>query len=87
MSQLFRLQNFEIYKIIHEITAIGAASVPLLSEEFRLELLLEAASYSYIKEASVVGGTQTVRQQVSSFTSFPALTLYNQLKNAFQRKA
>lgn len=85
MSPLFTLQNFELHKIINEIAAIGAASVPLLSEEFRLELLLEAASYSYIKEPSVVGnGTQTVRQQVSSLTSFSALTLYNQLKNAFQ---
>jgi hypothetical protein len=85
MSQLFTLQDFEIHRIINELAAIGATSVPLLSEDFRLALLQEAASYPYTPQAEVVGnGNQTVRQQLSSFADFPASTLYNQLKNAFQ---
>ncbi|MDV2997102.1 MAG: hypothetical protein N4J56_006807 [Chroococcidiopsis sp. SAG 2025] len=85
MSQLFRLHNFDIHKLVHELVAIGAASVPLLSEDFRLALLLEAASYSYIPEAEIVGkGNQTVRQQMSSFADFPRFTLYRQLRSAFQ---
>ncbi len=85
MSQFFRLQNFEISKIISELTAIGATSVHLLSEDFRLALLQEAKSYPYTPEAEVVGnGKQTVRQQLGSFTRFPAFTLYSHLKDAFQ---
>jgi hypothetical protein len=85
MSPLFTLQKFKIHRIINELKVIGAASVPLLSEDFRLALLQEAVSYPYTPEVEAVGnGNQMVRQQLSSFTNFPALTLYNQLKNAFQ---
>ncbi len=85
MPQLFTLQDFEIHKVISQLTAIGATSVHLLNEDFRLALLQEAGSYPYTPEAEVVGnGKQTVRQQLSSFTGFPAFTLYNRLKDAFQ---
>ncbi len=85
MSQIFTLEEFEIHKIISEVAVMGAASIPLLREDFRGALLQEAASYPYTLEAEVVGnGNQTVRQQVSSFTDFPAFTLYSQLRNAFQ---
>ena len=85
MSQLFTLQDFEIHSIISDLAAIGATSAPLLSEDFRLALLQEAASYPYTPEDLVVGsGNQTVRQQLASFTGFPAFTLYNRLKDAFQ---
>lgn len=85
LSQFFRLQNLEIRKIISELTDIGATSVHLLSENFRLGLLQEAESYPYTPEAEVVGnGLQTVRQQLGSFTRFPAFTLYSQLKDTFQ---
>lgn len=85
IAHLFTLQDFEINKIITELAAIGATSVPLLREDFRGALLQEAQSYPYIPEAEVVGnGNQTVKQQLSSFKDFPASSLYNQLRNAFQ---
>lgn len=85
IAQMFTSHGFEIHRIISELSAIGATSVPLLMEDFRLALLQEAASYPYTPEAEVVGnGNQIVKQQLSSFTDFPASSLYNQLKNAFQ---
>ena len=85
IAQLFTLQDWEIHRLISELGTIGAISVPLLREDFRLALLQEAESYAYRPEAEVVGnGNQTVRQQLGSFTDLTAYTLYNQLRNAFQ---
>lgn len=55
--QIFILQDFEIHKIISELTAIGATSVHLLNEDFRLALLQEGRSYPYTPEAIDRGTT------------------------------
>jgi len=85
MSKLFTLQDFESHRIISELLATGAASVHLLSEDFRLALLQEAQSYPYTPEAEVVGtGNQTVRQQLGSFACFPENAHYIRLRETFQ---
>lgn len=55
MSNFFRLQKLEIYKIIDELLAQGATSVPLLAENCKLKLLQEAQNYSYLPEPELVG--------------------------------
>lgn len=80
-----QLQNFDIHKAISELTAKGATSIQLLTEDLRLKLLQEAQGYQYIPEPEVVGsGHRTVRQQLGSFSSFPKDTHFNQLRVAFQ---
>ena len=64
---------------------VGAASLPLLDEAFRLRLHAEAESYTYTPEEETVGsGDRLVRQQMGSFESFPPGSAYLDLRDAFQ---
>ena len=72
-------------RILGELSSVGATSVRLLEENFRLALLKEAQDYDYEPEAEVVGsGDRVVRQQVSSFDGLPEDSGYVLLKNSFQ---
>lgn len=67
------------------VALVGAASLPLLSEAFRLRLLAEADSYTYTPEEEFVGsGEKLVRQQMGSFESFSPDSAYLELRDAFQ---
>jgi hypothetical protein len=72
-------------RILGELSSVGATSVRLLEENFRLALLKEAQDYDYEPEDEVVGsGDRVVRQQVSSFDGLPEDSGYVLLKNSFQ---
>jgi hypothetical protein len=77
--------NPNIGRILEELSSVGATSVKLLDEDFRLALLEEAEGYVYQPEDEIVGsGDRIVRQQVSSFDNFPQNSGYVLLKNSFQ---
>lgn len=64
---------------------MGATSVRVLEEDFRLALLKEAQDYDYQPADEFVGsGDRLVRQQVSSFEGFPEDSGYVLLTNSFQ---
>jgi hypothetical protein len=72
-------------RILGELSSVGATSVRLLEENFRLALLKEAQDYDYEPEDEVVGsGDRVVRQQISSFDGLPEDSGYVLLKNSFQ---
>lgn len=82
---LFVPTNFSTDRILEELSSVGATSVRLLEEDFRLALLKEAEDYDYQPEDEIVGsGDRVVRQQVSSFDGFPEDSGYVLLKNCFQ---
>jgi len=85
MKDFFTLDQFNIYKILEELNDIGAISIKVLNQDFRLCLLNEAESYIYTPEAEIVGsGDKIVRQQMSSFEEFPGASLFIDLKKSFQ---
>lgn len=84
-EELFVPTNLDADGILEELSSVGATSVRLLEEDFRLALLKEAQDYDYQPEDEFVGsGDRVVRQQVSSFDSFPEHSGYVLLKNSFQ---
>jgi hypothetical protein len=85
MEDLFVLGSFGIDKLLADLSSVGATSVRLLDEDFRLALLEEAGGYVYQPEDEIVGSRdRVVRQQVSSFDNFPEYSDYVLLKNSFQ---
>jgi hypothetical protein len=85
IEKLFVPTNPNIGRILEELSSVGATSVKLLDEDFRLALLEEAEGYVYQSEDEIVGsGNRIVRQQVSSFVNFPQNSGYVLLKNSFQ---
>jgi len=85
METLFVLSDLDIDQIIETLSSVGATSVGILDEDFRLTLLREAETYVYQPEAEVVGsGDRVVRQQVSSFSGFSEESKFVLLKNSFQ---
>jgi hypothetical protein len=86
LEELFVPTNLNTGRVLEELSSVGAISVGLLDEDFRVALLKEAVGYDYEPEDEVVGsGDRVVRQQVSSFDYFPQDSGYVLLKNAFQR--
>jgi hypothetical protein len=82
---LFVPSILNINGILEEVSSVGATSVGLLEEDFRLALLKEAQDYDYQPEDEIVGsGDRVVRQQVSSFDGFPEDSGYVLLKDSFQ---
>lgn len=68
-----------------KVAAVGAASISILDEAFRLILLAEAESYTYTPEEEYVGsGERQVRQQMGSFERFPPGSAYLALRDAYQ---
>lgn len=85
INRLFLLKNFDIDQILDRLLSVGAVSVRLLDERFRLALLQEAMNYPYRPEDEIVGsGDKMVRQQMGSFETFPEDSRFFLLKNAFQ---
>ena len=85
IEELFVPTNLNIGRILEELSSVGATSVRLLDEDFRVALLKEAQDYDYEPEDEIVGsGDRVVRQQVSSFDDFPEDSGYVLLKNSFQ---
>jgi len=85
IEELFVPANLNIGRILEKLSSVGATSVRLLEEDFRLALLEEAEGYVYQPEDEVVGSEdKVVRQQVSSFNVFPQDSGYVLLKNSFQ---
>lgn len=79
------LDNFDIDEILSRLLFVGAVSVKILNEAFRLELLQEAQSYTYRPEEEIVGsGERMVRQQMGSFETFSEDSRFILLKDAFQ---
>lgn len=85
MSHPTFLEVRDLTTHIEKVALVGAASLPLLSEAFRLRLLAEAESYTYTPEEEFVGsGEKLVRQQMGSFESFSPGSAYLELCIAFQ---
>ncbi len=85
MQELFILDDFDITKILEELSSKGATSVRILSEDFRMSLLKEGEGYTYKPEDGIVGsGDRIVRQQMGSFNDFSGGSKYMLLKNSFQ---
>jgi hypothetical protein len=84
-EKLFVPTKLDTEKILGELSSVGATSVRLLEEGFRLDLLKEAQGYDYEPEDEVVGiGDRVVRQQVSSFDGLPRDSGYVLLKDSFE---
>jgi hypothetical protein len=70
---------------LEKASLVGASSLPLLDEAFRLKLLAEAERYTYSPEEEYVGSRdKLVRQQMGSFERFPLGSAYLELRDAFQ---
>ena len=84
IEELF-LPNLNTDSILEELSSVGATSVRLLEENFRVAFLEEAEHYDFQPEDEIVGGgDRVVRQQVSSFDVFPEHSGYVLLKDSFQ---
>lgn len=85
IREVFILDDFDIIKILEELSSIGATSVRILNEDSRMSLLKEAEGYIYKPEDEIVGsGDRIVRQQMGSFDDFSEGSKYILLKNSFQ---
>jgi hypothetical protein len=85
IEELFLPTNLNTDSILEELLSVGATSIRLLEENFRVALLEEAEDYDYQPEDEIVGsGDSMVRQQVSSFDVFPDHSGYVLLKESFQ---
>lgn len=81
----FICDNLELPSILEDLATVGATSVKLLTEEFRLDLRKTAVGYSYQPQQEVVGrSNRLVYQQVSSLDYFSEETPFSQLRRAFQ---
>jgi hypothetical protein len=85
MQELFILDDFNITKILEELSSIGATSIRILNEDFRMALLNEAEGYTYKQEEEIVGSKdRIVRQQMGSFDEFSDGSKFITLKKSFQ---
>ena len=85
MGAFFLPRNLDTASILKDLSSLGATSIRLLDEDFRVALLKEAQDYTYEPEDEIVGsGGRVVRQQLSSFEDFPKDSAYILLKNSFQ---
>ena len=85
MQGLFMLDDFDITKILEELSSIGATSIRILNEDFRMALLKEAEGYTYEPEEEIVGSVdRIVRQQMGSFNDFSDGSKYILLMKSFQ---
>ncbi|MEK9157601.1 MAG: dihydroneopterin aldolase [Patescibacteria group bacterium] len=76
------LLDFDIEETVENICIDGGASIPIIPEFRRVELLEEAYSHTYNPQPEVLSGG-LVREQLSSVTDFPADSLFHQLRNDF----
>ena len=85
MGDFFLPRDLDTASILKDLSSLGATSIRLLDEDFRVALLKEAQDYTYEPEDEIVGsGGRVVRQQLSSFEDIPEDSDYILLKNSFQ---
>ena len=85
MGDFFLPRDLDTASILKDLSSLGATSIRLLDEDFRVALLKEARDYTYEPEDEIVGsGGRVVRQQLSSFEDFSKDSDYILLKNSFQ---
>jgi hypothetical protein len=85
MENLFVLDCLDLGRILEELSSVGAASLRILKEGFRMALLKEAEGHEYKPQDEVVGsGDRVVRQQLSLFSDFPNGSGYLLLRDSFQ---
>lgn len=85
MGDFFLPRDLDTASILKDLSSLGATSIRLLDEDFRVALLKEAQDYTYEPEDEIVGsGGRVVRQQLSSFEDFSEDSDYILLKNSFQ---
>jgi hypothetical protein len=85
MGDFFLPRNLDTASILKDLSSLGATSIRLLDEDFRVALLKEARDYTYEPEDEIVGsGGRVVRQQLSSFEDIPKDSDYILLKKSFQ---
>jgi hypothetical protein len=85
MGDFFLPRDLDTASILKDLSSLGATSIRLLDEDFRVALLKEARDYTYEPEDEIVGsGGRVVRQQLSSFEDFSEDSDYILLKNSFQ---
>lgn len=79
------IRDIDFGHVVRELDKHGGVSVPLLTENFRRELLAEAETYEYEKQPEVVG-PYNVKEQLSSVTKpFPDGSLLYKLKEELER--
>lgn len=79
------IRDIDFGHVLRELDKHGGVSVPLLTENFRRELLAEAKKYRYRKQPEVVG-PYNVKEQLSSVTKpFPDGSLLYKLKEELER--
>jgi hypothetical protein len=72
MGDFFLPRNLDTASILKDLSSLGATSIRLLDEDFRVAILKEAQDYTYEPEDEIVGGGgRVVRQQLSSLEDFP----------------
>jgi hypothetical protein len=85
MENVFVLGSLELDRILEELSSVGAASLSILKDDFKIALLKEAEGYEYKPIDEVVGsGDRVVRQQLSSFRDFATGSRYLWLRDSFQ---
>jgi hypothetical protein len=85
MGDFFLPRNLDTASILKDLSSLGATSIRLLDEDFRVALLKEARDYTYEPEDEIVSsGGRVVRQQLSSFEDIPKDSDYFLLKNSIQ---
>jgi dihydroneopterin aldolase len=78
------LKDFDIREVIDALDTHNGISIPILSEEYRKQLLSEAETYMYIQQPEYVGPAN-VREQLSSIKRFHPASLFKQLQDDFQK--
>jgi hypothetical protein len=85
MTGILNIEEHNFNRVLEEVATIGASSLKVLDENFRLSLLSEARTYTYERAEEIVGsGDQKVRQQLGIFRDFPEDSLFLDLRIAFQ---
>jgi hypothetical protein len=85
VEDLLITEALDTDKVLAELYSVGAISVRILDDKFRLALLEEAERYTCEQEQETVGSAQRiVKQQVSSFANFPQGSRYFLLRDAFE---
>jgi hypothetical protein len=85
MNDILVNEGNNFNQMLEEIATVGASSLKILQEQFRLSLLSEAQTYPYEPAEEVVGsGEQEVRQQLGVFEDFPDDSNFLSLRIAFR---
>lgn len=85
-KEIFDLQDFDISSILQKIDVNGAASLKILNEDFRKQLIEESKVYNYKEEDEYAGsGDQTVVQQMETLKELPYNSNFLLLRSSFNK--